>query len=164
MLRKIGIIAVLSLIIAALAAVPALAASPHFQAKDTSVSGSNANGNLTVSFRIAGLGNDLDSVKITLSSNKANAVYACQNNGGNFPRDPKKQTVSSELSVSDTFPVKNGSAKGSLTLTPPDSTLNCPGGQHAVLARITYNNVTLSAPGDSVNLGDFQRTFFPQVV
>jgi hypothetical protein len=162
-MRKLGIIAVLSLMALALAAVPALAANPHFQAKNTSVSGPNANGNLTVSFRIAGLGNDLDSVRITLSSD-ASAVYACRNNGGNFPSDPKKKTVSTDLSVSDTFPVHNGSASGSLTLSPPDSTLNCPGGQHAVLAQITYDNVTLSGGGDSVNLGDFQRIFFRQVV
>jgi len=162
-MRKLGIIAVLALMVTALAAVPALAASPHFQAKNTSVSGPNANGDLTVSFRIAGLGNDLDSVRITLTSD-ASAVYACRNNGGNFPSDPKKKTVSTAVSVSGTFPVHNGSASGSLTLSPPDSTLNCPGGQHAVLAQITYSDVTLSGGGDSVKLGDFQRTFFPRVV
>jgi hypothetical protein len=162
MLRKIGIIAVLSLIIAALAAVPALAANPHFMSADPS--GPNANGNLTVSFRIAGLGNDIDTIEIKLSSNQASALYACQNRGGNFPSDPKKQTVSSQLKESGDFPNKNGSARGSLTLSPPDSTLNCPGSQREVLARITYNNVTLTGGGDSVSLGDFSRTFFPQVV
>ena len=163
-MRKLGIIAVVSLMALAIAAVPALAANPHFQAKNTNVSGPNANGNLTVSFRISGLGNDINSVRITLSSDPATALYACRNNGGNFPSDPKKQTRSIAVSDSDTFPVHNGSASGSLTISPPASTLNCPGGQHEVLARITYNNVTLSGGGDSVNLGDFQRTFFPQVV
>jgi hypothetical protein len=159
MLRKIGIIAVLSLIIAALAAVPALAANPHFMSADTN--GIQGDGELTVNFRIAGLGNDIDNIDITLSSNNAIALYACQNRGGNFPSDPKKQTVSDEESVKGTFPNKNGSARGSLTLSPPDSTLNCPGSQRPVLARITYNNVILSAPGDSVNLGDFgPRVFF----
>jgi hypothetical protein len=100
-MRKIGIIAVLSLMALALTAVPALAANPHFLS--ASLSGPNANGNLTMAFRIAGLGNDIANVKITLSSN-ASALYACRNNGGNFPSDPKKQTVSRALSVSDPFP------------------------------------------------------------
>ena len=36
-MRKLGIIAVLALMVTALAAVPALAASPHLQAKNTSL-------------------------------------------------------------------------------------------------------------------------------
>ncbi len=64
MLRKIGIIAVLSLIVAALAAVPALAANPG-----TSTSGGQAPDQrgprndgepATVNCKIAGLGNGID--------------------------------------------------------------------------------------------------------
>ena len=53
-MRKIGIIAVLSMLVVALAAVPALAQNPHFIS--ASASGPAANGNLTVNFKIAGLG------------------------------------------------------------------------------------------------------------
>jgi hypothetical protein len=149
---------VLSLIVAALAAVPALAANPHFLSTDTN--GIQGDGDLTVNFRIAGLGNDIDTVRITLSGD-ATAVYACQNRGGNFPSDPKKQTRETAVSDSGTFPVRNGSARGSLTLEPPPSTLNCPGSQRPVLASIEYDNVTLRGGGDSVSLGDFgPRVFF----
>ena len=148
----------MSLLIAALAAVPALAANPHFLSADTN--GIQGDGDLTVNFRIAGLGNDIDTVRITLSGD-ATAVYACQNRGGNFPSDPKKQTRVADVIDAGTFPVKNGSVSGSLTLEPPESTRNCPGSQRPVLASIEYENVTLRGGGDSVSLGDFgPRVFF----
>jgi hypothetical protein len=158
MLRRIGIIAVLSLIVAAVAAVPALAQNPHFLSTNTG--GIDGDGELTVSFRIAGLGNDIDTVAITLTGD-ATAQYACQNRGGNFPEDPKKQTEEAAVRDEGTFPVRNGAARGSLTLEPPATDLDCPGGQRVVLASIEYEDVTLSGGGDTVFLGDFgPRVFF----
>jgi hypothetical protein len=142
----------------AMAAV-ATAAAPHFVR--ASATGPDANGNLTVNFKIAGLG-DTVTTTVTASAD-ATAVYACQNNGGNFPSDPKKQTVSGPVSASGEFTSgKNGSITGSLTLMPPPSTLDCPGGQREVLASVSYTNVAVSEPnaGTAPIAGTFSRVFF----
>jgi hypothetical protein len=157
-LRKIGIIAVLSLIVAALAAVPALAQNPHFIR--ATASGPDRNGDLTVNFKIAGLGAN-ETITVTATAD-ATAVYACRNNGGNFPSDPKKQEVSGPVSASGEFTSgKNGQITGSLTLSPPASTLSCPPGQRAVLVSVSYTNVQVSGGGDTESIpGTFSRTFF----
>jgi hypothetical protein len=136
---------------------PASAASPHFLR--ASASGPDGSGDLVVNFKIAGLG-DTVTTTVTASAN-ATAVYACQNNGGNFPSDPKKQQVSGPVSASGDFTSgKNGSITDSLTLMPPASTLNCPGGQHEVLASVSYTNVQVSGGGDTADIpGTFSRTF-----
>ena len=138
---------------------PADAASPHFTR--AAASGPNADGSLDVTFKIAGLG---DTVTTTVTaSGDATAVYACRNNGKNFPSDPKKQTVSGPVSDSGEFTSgKNGSISNSLTLEPPASTLDCPNGQREVLASVSYSNVTVSAAGTGTEaiLGTFSRTFF----
>jgi hypothetical protein len=137
----------------------AAAASPHFLR--ASASGPSASGQLSVTFKIAGLG-DTVTTTVTASAD-ASATYACQNNGGNFPSDPKKQQVSGPVSASGDFTSgKNGSINGTLTLSPPPSTLNCPGGQHEVLASVSYTNVAVSEPaaGSQSIPGTFSRTFF----
>jgi hypothetical protein len=145
-----------------LVASPALAAAPHFVRADAT--GPNADGTLTVTFKIAGLG---DTVTTTVTASAgATALYACRNNGGNFPSDPKKQLVSGPVSASGEFTSgKNGQITGSLTLSPPASTLDCPSGQHVVLARVSYTNVAVSEPnaGTEPIPGTFSRIFFPQV-
>jgi len=89
-------------------------------------------------------------------------VYACQNNGGNFPNDPKKTTVSGPVTASGDFTSgKNGQITGSLTLSPPATTLTCPSGQHVVLVSVSYTNVQVSGGGDTAAIpGTFSRTFF----
>ncbi len=137
---------------------PAQAANPHFIRADAA--GPNNAGNLTVNFKIAGLG---DNVTITVTASAdATAVYACRNNGGNFPSDPKKTEVSGPVSASGEFTSgKNGQVSGSLTLTPPPTTLTCPPGQHRVLVSVSYTNVQVSGAGDTESIpGTFSRTFF----
>ena len=57
-----------------------VAANPHFLR--ASASGPDAAGDLTVSFKIAGLG---DNVTLTVTADAyVTAVYACMNNGGNW--------------------------------------------------------------------------------
>jgi hypothetical protein len=121
----------------------AFAASPHFNS--CSATGPNNAGILRVNFKIAGLG---DTVTTTVTATAdATAVYACRNNGGNFPSDPKKQQVSGPVSNSGQFSSgKNGQITGFLNLSPPPSTLNCPGGQTAVTCSVSYTNVQVSAP------------------
>ena len=91
-------------------------------------------------------------------------MYACRNNGGNFPSDPKKTTVSGPVSASGDFTSgKNGQITDSLTLMPPpNTTLTCPGGQRVVLVSVSYTNVAVSAPeaGTESIPGTFSRTFF----
>lgn len=102
----------LALILAALVlglgwAGTASAGSPHFIKASTGVTAS-APGSLTVAFKEAGLG-DEPQVHVVLS-----ATVQCVNPGGNDPQAANKQT----FSVSGDFPVQNGQATGSLTLTP----------------------------------------------
>ena len=154
---------VASLLAAALIAMLAFAAvavatNAHFIR--ASASGPNSSGNLVVSFKIAGLG-DNETITVTTTAD-ATAVYACRNNGGNFPSDPKKTAVSGPVSASGQFTSgQNGQITGSLTLTPPSTTLNCPNGQHQVLVSVSYTNVAVSGGGDTESIpGTFSRTFF----
>ena len=73
MLRKFGIIAVLSLMALALAAVPAFAGSPHFIKNATSASLSGAN--LVVNFKEAGL--ESGSVETITTGATATTTYEC---------------------------------------------------------------------------------------
>ena len=157
-MRRTSIV-ISALVALALTASVAVAENAHFVR--ASATGPNNDGTLTVNFKIAGLGAN-QTITVTASAN-ATAVYACQNNGGQFPSDPKKQTVAGPVSASGAFTSgKNGSIDDSLTLSPPASTLDCPGGQHAVLASVSYTNVAVSAPGAGTASipGTFSRTFF----
>ncbi len=89
-----------------------------------------------VSGKIAGLG-DNEEVEITASANAA-ALFACQNNGGNFPSDPKKQTEVQEVSNSVRQSPDNGQVTFSINLGPVPTTLECPGNQVVVLACIEF--------------------------
>ena len=159
MIRRIGIISVLAFVMAFAFLSPSQAQNAHFVR--AGAAGPDAAGNLVVSFKIAGLG-DNQTITVTTSGN-ATAVYACQNNGGNFPSDPKKTAVSGPVSATGDFTSgKNGTVSNSLTLMPPPNTaLTCPGGQHVVLVSVSYSNVQVSSPGiGTVSLGTFSRTFF----
>jgi hypothetical protein len=90
-------------IAAAVFAAAALAGSPHFVTADASRSGDT----LTVTFKEAGLGNEAQ-VHVVLS-----ATALCINNGGKHPRAVNKTSVSS----AGDFPVQNGKAEGTLSLT-----------------------------------------------
>src|SRR5688500_18715042 len=58
-----------------------------------------------------------------VASADATADYACLNRGGEFPNDPKKQSISGPVSATGVFPVaKNGHIEGTLTVLPPAST------------------------------------------
>lgn len=129
----------------------------HFQSATAVLVGAN----LVVSFREVGLGEG--NVTETASAS-ATAEYACQNKGGQFPDDPRKQSVSGPVSATGIFPVsKNGHIEGSLTLTPPASTLECPRGQRVVLANVSYTNVSITDVTNQVTMaipGTFSAEFF----
>ncbi len=126
-------------------------------------SGVNSDGTLNVSFKIAGLGSN-QSITITASAD-AIATYGCQNNGQQCPNAANKVDVSGTVTAQGTFTSgKNGSIRGSLTVDPPDSSLRCPGGQKLVLVKVSYTNVSVSAPGAgdcNTSPGTFAANFFP---
>ena len=90
---------------AALGAHAAYAGSPHFVSNTVSVS--RTDNSLTVSGKEAGLGDEAQ-VHIVVT-----ATAACINPGQNHPKAANKQSVS----AAGDFPVQNGKADFSLTLT-----------------------------------------------
>ena len=132
----------------------------HFQSAAGALSGSS----LVVSFREVGLGEG--DVTVTATAD-ATADYACLNNGGEFPNDPRKQSVSGPVSATGVFPVaKNGHIEGSLTLSAPSSTLDCPGGQTVVMTSVSYSNVTVTDVTNETSIsisGTFSAVFYSPV-
>jgi hypothetical protein len=124
-MRKIGIIAVLALIVTALAAVPAIAASPHFKKGGSPVctvsspSGSTSSTTCTASLSGLGGGDLLLSTRVSGS-----AVYQCQNNGGNTAPGQNRVLVG-PVTQPTTIPgdaIKNGN----VTFTTDPAVLTAP--------------------------------------
>ena len=57
------------------------------------------------------------------------------------------------MSATGTFPVRNGQTTGSLTISLPASTLECPPGQHVELISGSISNITLSGEGLTYSFG-----------
>jgi len=128
----------------------------HFFSATASVAD---NGNLVVSFDEAGVGTQTVNLSI---SGQGNATYACINGGGNHPKAANKQNVNGPVGASGNFaPTKNGRVDGSLSASPPPSTLTCPSGQTFVLACVSYTGITLTdnTNGVTANIPDVSRTF-----
>jgi hypothetical protein len=100
--KRYVVVAALVGAIAAISTV-AYAGSPHFVTADAT----RTDNTLTVTFKEAGLGNE-PQVHIVLS-----ATALCINNGGKHPKAVNKASVS----AADDFPVQNGKAEGSLSVT-----------------------------------------------
>ncbi len=151
MIRRLAFVLITSAAAAVVTAAPALADSPHFLFADNSVS--SATGALTTSFKDAGLGTGTSSIEITLNVSTATAVYQCFNNGGNHPKAGNKETVSTSLTTTGTFPVRNGQTTDSLTVGPPGpGSFNCPSGQTLFLQSATYSGTVVSdATGNSAH-------------
>jgi hypothetical protein len=124
-------------------ATPAFADSPNFHFANASVS--STTGALDVAFKETGLGNTATTEQVTLHVDTATADYQCFNNGGNHPKAGNKETVSTSLTTSGTFPVRNGQVTASLTVGPPGpGSFACPSGQTLFLQSATYNGTTVS--------------------
>src|SRR5215212_695734 len=159
-MRKLGIIAVLSLMALALAAVPAIAAAPttgnaHFIKNATSASVQD--NNLVVNFKETGL--SAGSAETITVSATGSATYQCFNNGGNHPKAGNKETVSGGLSNTQNFRVdQNGNLVGTITLAPPGpGDFSCPNGQTLVgPTDVSYTNIVLTdaTSGASISLGN----------
>ncbi len=163
-MRKMTAIAVTFLFLLATSPGPVLAQSPHFIGT-ASVVGVNSDASLNVSWKEAGLGNN-----VTVAyefSGQAIADYGCINGGGNHPQASNKETVQGPVSATGSFSSgKNGSISASLTIEPPPppSTFSCPGGQTLVLADITYSGLALADTTNGIdatlNATSASRTFF----
>jgi hypothetical protein len=132
-LRKIGIIAVLSLIIAALAAVPALAANPHTLPGEpitcNLVQGGTA---VTCSGELAGLGN-VDFVDVTVD-----IAAGCATRGNQSQPRGHVQETDEDIPVN-----RNGRATFNVGPVGPD----CPGGLNEVIGQNALIIVTNSETG-----------------
>jgi hypothetical protein len=128
----------------------AFAESPHFLFASASVNPSA--GALVVAFKEAGLGTTVSTEQVTLQVVTATADYQCFNNGGNHPKGGNKGTVSTSLTTSATFLVRNGQTTGTIFAGPPSQgNFACPSGQSLFLQSVTYSDITVSgAAGDSV--------------
>ena len=123
-------------------ATAAYAGSAHF-VRGPNASLNSSNGNVTVTWKEAGLG-DTVSVDYEASAD-GTARYQCVNKGGNCPAAANKQDVHGPVIASGTFASgKNGTITGSLTFEPPAGTLNCPGGQVRKMVSVSWSGIALS--------------------
>ena len=131
-------------------ATPAFADSPNFHFANASVS--STTGALDVSFKETGLGNTATTEQVTLTVATATADYQCFNNGGNHPKAGNKETVSTSLTTTGTFPVRNGQTTGTISAGPPSQgAFTCPNGQSLFLQSVTYSGITVTgSAGDSL--------------
>ena len=137
-MRKLGIIAVLSLLVVALAAVPAIAANPHFIGTPTLTDNGTT---LTATGTIAGLGNQDIDVVLTATGR---ATVTCKNPAGHVaPGQTKNVTVTG--SDSD-IEVKNGKATFSVTTNEPVAPQNaCPNRKWtATVTNVNFTSATLT--------------------
>jgi hypothetical protein len=132
-------LAALAVIAVAVVAPGALAGSPHFVSN--TVTATRTDNSLTVSGKEAGLGDEAQ-VHIVVT-----ATAECINGGGNHPKAVNKTSVSNE----GTFPVQNGKAEFSLTLTPTFQ----PSCNPPMTVRFTDVTVSDTTNGISTKLGSF---------
>ncbi len=126
-MRRGIVILVTFLLALTLGAQVASAGNPHFVRVDAVRQGDT----LVVSFKEAGLGNE-DQVEIVVS-----AVAQCVNRGGNKPKAANKMSVSD----AGVFPVQNGRAEGTLTLTPTFQP-QCSPPMSVIFTSVTITDVT----------------------
>src|SRR5216684_494653 len=142
-MRRIAFVVITAVSAVVLTATSALADSPHFLFATNSVS--STTGALTTSFKDAGLGTGASSIQITLTVDNATAVYQCFNNGGKHPMAGNKETVSTSLTTTGTFPVRHGATTSSISAGPPGpGTFSCPSGQTLFLQSVTYTGTNVA--------------------
>ena len=154
MLRKFGIIAVLSLIVTAIAAVPALAVAPTTVTQtgglhvcqgstlDVSPESTGAGKFLTATGEVCGAG---PTATATLSAN-AEATVGCVTRGGGEPSGLEE--VSTATTASEEFPTRQGRGTFDVSTEPlniGDFDFQCPSRQQTevLIGPITFTDVTL---------------------
>ena len=159
-MKRLSILTLAMVALAGFMAITVFAQNAHFMRCSSSV---DASGNLSVSFRIAGLGAGAsDTITATTT---ATATWGCLNGGQQCPNAANKFTSSEQLSGDLTVTAgHNGSASGTITLSPTPPADFCPHGQKMVLISVTYGDVTLtnSATSDTCTTDGGSASFFPQ--
>lgn len=162
-MRRFVIALFTALLMLMLAVSAAFADSPHFISEGTA--SINSSGlYIVTNFKEAGLGSTVSTEKITLSAT-ATATYACINGGGKHPSATNKETVTGAVSFAGSFPVRNGSTTGTISVGPPGAgTFSCPPGQTLVLAFVSYTGVVLTGvAGDTSAEPNLSACLFPGV-
>jgi hypothetical protein len=149
-----------------LAAGPAAADSPHFISEGTASITTSTGAYHVQNFKEAGLGNTVSTEAITLSAT-ANATYACINGGGKHPKATNKQSLTGQVTNTGSFPVRNGSTTGSISVGPPPAgpfQPPCSPPQTVVLVFVSYTNVALTGlAGDTSAEPDLSACLFPGI-
>ncbi len=159
-MKRLSIMTLTMIALAGFMAITVFAQNAHFMRCSSSV---DASGNLSVSFRIAGLGSGAsDTITATTT---ATATWGCLNGGQQCPNAANKFTSSDQISGQLTVTAgHNGSASGTISLSPARPADFCPHGQRMVLISVTYGDVTLtnSATSDTCTTDGGSASFFPQ--
>jgi len=159
-MKKLSIITCTMIALASFMAITVLAANAHFMSCSSTV---DSSGDLSVSFRIAGLGAGAsDTITATTT---ATSTWGCLNGGQQCPNAANKFTSSDQITGQLTVTAgHNGSASGTITLGPKQPANFCPHGQKMVLISVTYSDVTLTNSGssDTCTTDGGAANFFPQ--
>jgi hypothetical protein len=150
-MRRFAMLFICLAVVVCFTTTAAMAQNTHFIGTGA-VTGISSDGSISVKFKEAGLGNN-QLISYTLGGSFS-ADYGCINHGGNHPSATNKTFVADNFSVTGTFSSgKNGTISATLSFTPPDpdTVLNCPGNQSAVLADISYSNLSLSDTTDGID-------------
>src|SRR5829696_305041 len=167
MLRKLGIIAVLSLFVTAIAVVPALAVAPTSVVEtgglhvcegtvlDLSAQSTGAGKFLTASGEVCGAGR---TATATLSAT-AEATVGCVTRGGGTPSGLEE--VSTATAASEDFPTRQGRGTFDVSTEPLDITdfdFECPSAQQTevLVGPVTFTDVTLTITSQT---GEIVATF-----
>jgi hypothetical protein len=137
-MRKIGIIAVLSMLVVALAAVPALAA-PHFLRGPVFT---DEGTQLRATGTLAGLGNE--DVTVNLTATGTGSV-TCTNPAGNVA--PGQSFTTTVTGSQEAIEVKNGRANFNVLTTAPTAPAgSCPNPRWtATVTDVTFTSATITA-------------------
>jgi hypothetical protein len=134
--------------VVAVAAIAAFAAA-NFKSSSFSV---NSAGQLVCSYDVSGLGN-VSSTTGTCSGTNT-ATYQCINNGGKNPAAGNKSFSTGDVGTSQSVPVHNGRASGSLLVNPTGPNgFTCPSGQTLYLVSSCYSNTSMTIGGATTTDG-----------
>jgi hypothetical protein len=142
MLRKFGIIAVLSLLVTAFAAVPVLAQSGHFVGTPTCT---DEGTQVQCTGKVAGLGGT--TFEITVDAADAIATVECTNPGGNVA--PGQDTTVDVAGTTDPQPTpRNGQFRFNILTDDPEplpATPTCPNNQWTPnIVDVTFTDATVT--------------------